>query len=237
MPIGTCARRVSAVLLIAGLAGCGSGGKPQDSSSSSPTFDPFATSTAVSAGPPSGYDISRIAQLANAFPPDFTVEPIGPMTLTQEQAEGFAGMIKKLASTFKPPHCAEALQHPTAIAGGVMQGFAAHGPQEIVVAAAQSPQPVPVVVPPESCKHVTFNEPGKAQGSVDHIAALPIAGATVVGLKVHTEITEPGESKTVDRYQYQASLSDRVAVMLSGASDPPLLEGILAKAVAAVRGH
>jgi hypothetical protein len=189
------------------------------------------------AGPPGGYDISRIAQLGNEFPSAYSVSPIGPIMLTQEQADSFMGMVKELGSTMKPPQCAAVLQHPIALAGSKMQGFAASGPQDIMVAAAESAQAVPSVVPPDECKHTTFNEPGKLQGTVDHLPSPSIDGATVIVLKVHVEATESGMSKTIDQYQYQAALNDRIGVVVSGASDTELLESLLNKAVTAVRGH
>jgi hypothetical protein len=236
--------RMSAALLVTlvagvGLAGCGSGGQ---SASPSGGQSPSSTSSgpkplSLPAEPPSGYDISRIAQLANAFPPDFKVTPIGPITLTQEQADRAMGAMKKLGSTYNPPECDQLLKHPITLAGSKMQGFAARGSQEIMVAAAQSAQPVPTFMPVDACKHVTFDEPGKVKGTVDHLPSPPIDGLTVIVLKVHVEVTEAGTSKTLDQYQYQAPLSDRTGVVVMGSADPQLLEGLLTKAVTAIRGH
>jgi hypothetical protein len=236
---------MSAALLVAlaagvGLAGCGSGSQPSSSSSSSQSSSaPSASPTplALPAEPPGGYDISRIAQLANEFPPDFKVSPIGPITLTQEQADRLVGAMKKVGSTANPPQCAVALKQPNVLAGSKVQGFAARGPQELMVAAAHAAQPVPTYVPVDACKHMTFNEPGKLQGTVDHLPSPPIDGVTVIVLKVHLEVTEGGESKTVDQYQYQAPLSDQTGIEVMGESDPQMLEGLLTKAITAVRGH
>jgi Domain of unknown function (DUF5642) len=238
MPLVACVRWVCAALLTAvtagvGLPGCGSDGQPRPAGS--PASAP--TSAASPAGPPAGYDISRIAQLANEFPPGYSVSPVGPITLSQEQADSFVGMVKKLGSTFEPRQCAEVLKHPTALAGSTIQGFQASGPQQIMVAAAQTAQPVPSVVPPAECDHVTFNDPGKVQGTVDRLPPPAIDGATVVVVKVHVEATDSGISKTLDQYQYQATLNDRTGVDVSGESDTHLLESLLGKAVMAVRGR
>jgi hypothetical protein len=238
MRIGRSVARVAVGMLVVmpfGLSGCSSGAQPHSSSSGAPSTD--AQPAAVPKEPPGGYDISRIAQLSNQFPPGYSVTPIGPITLTQEQADLFIGFTKKLGSTFDPPQCAEALKHPMVLAGSKVQGLAAHGPQEIMVAMAQTAQPIPTFVPVDACKHVTFNEPGKLQGTVDHLPAPTIDGVTTICLKVHLDITESGISKTIDQYQYQAALSDQTGVEVTGQSDTQLLEGLLTKAVTAVRGH
>jgi Domain of unknown function (DUF5642) len=224
---------VLAVVTLAGAsAGCGSSGQHSGNGATSSTSKPAAAPTQ-----PPDYDISRIGQLANEFPPDFSVTPIGPITLTQEQVDSFAGLTKKLGSTIEPAQCATALKHPHMLVGSVVQGFAAGGPQEIMVAAAHTPQPIPAIVQRDDCKHMTFNEPGKLQGTVDHIPPPTIDGLTVVAHKVHLDITEPGISKTVDQYQYQVALSDRTGVEVTGESDIQLLESLLTKAVTAIRGH
>ena len=220
------------VVTTLGLSGCGSSGQHSGNGAPSSTSKPAAAPTQ-----PPDFDISRIAQLANEFPPDFTVTPIGPITLTQEQVDSFAGLTKKLGATIDPPQCATALKHPHMLVGSVVQGFAAGGPQDIMVAAAHTPQPVPTVVPSDECKHLTMNEPGKLQGTVDRLPSPTIDGLTIIAHKVHLDITEPGASKTVDQYQYQAVLSDRTGVEVTGASDTQLLESLLTKAVTAIRGH
>lgn len=230
--------RVAVGLLVVttlGLAGCASGGQPHSSSSGAPSSKSQPAAAPKEA--PGGYDISRITQLASQFPSGFSVTPFGPITLTQEQADSFSGLTKKLGSTFDPPQCATVLKHPNILAGGKVQGLAAHGPQEITVAAAQSPQPIPTVVPVDACKHVTFNEPGTLQGTVDHLPAPTIEGVTTICLKVHLDITEAGISKTVDQYLYSAALTDQTGVQVTGESDTQLLESLLTKAAAAIRGQ
>jgi hypothetical protein len=235
----TAARRVGAALLAAvtvgvGLAGCGSGGQSHPSSSAASTS---ATSATVSNEPSGGYDISRISALANQFPPGFTTTPIPRTTLTQQQADSFAGLAKQFPFTFDPPTCAALLKRPHILAGTELQGLVATGPQRITVVAAQSPQPIENNLGSDACNHVTFNAPGSAQGTADRIPGPSIDGVPTVGIKLHLDITLPSLSKSMDQYLYLAVLSNKTGVDLEGESDTQLLESLLVKAVTAIRGH
>jgi hypothetical protein len=144
MPIRRSVARVAVGLLVVtalGLSGCTSGGQPH--SSSSGTSSTKARPAAVPTNPPGEYDISRIDQLANQFPPGYSVTPIPRRTLTQEEADNFGDAFKKFGMTFDPPQCNAALKSVHVVAGSQLQGLNATGPQDIAVIAAQSPQPKP----------------------------------------------------------------------------------------------
>jgi hypothetical protein len=218
--------RVAAGLLVAvslGVSGCSSGGQ-----------------SATGPGNPSGgYDISRIDQLANQFPSDFTVTPIPQTTLTQEQADNFGDMFKKFGMTIDPPQCETTLKTFRAVANTQLQGLAAKGPQDITVIAMQAPQ----AFPPsggDNCSHITLSASG-IQGTADRIPGPAISGATTLGIKEHVNVTISSNSKTLDMYMYIATFGDKTGVAVTsqsdkGQSDTKLLDGLLVKGVAAVRG-
>jgi Domain of unknown function (DUF5642) len=220
--------RVAVGLLVVttlGLSGCASNGQP----AAGPT------------NPPGGYDISRIDQLANQFPPGYSVTPIPPTTLTQEQADEFGDMIKKFGFTVDPPQCSAALKSLQLVGGTKLQGLSAKGPQDIAVVAAQAPQPIPSPPTGDSCSHIAFTS-NVGHGTADRVPGPAISGVTTVGVKMHIDITVSGSSTTMDQQMYIAALGDRTAVTVTGQSvtgqsDAQPLEALLVKAVTAVRGH
>jgi Domain of unknown function (DUF5642) len=222
------------VVTTLGLPGCASGGQPHTSSSPSAKAQPAAVPTK-----PSGeYDISRIAQLANQFPPGYSVTPIPRRTLSQDEADNFGGQFKKFGMTVDPPQCNAALKSVHVVAGSQLQGLSATGPQDIAVIGAQSPQPKPSSPVIEGCDHIVLTAPGKETGTADILPGPAISGVTTNGMKMHLDITLPdGASKTMDLLMYMAALGDKTAVTVTGQSDTQLLEALLVKAVTAVRGQ
>lgn len=221
-----------------GVSGCASGGQPHSSSSgtSSASGQP-AAGPAKSAG---GYDISRIAQLANQFPAGFSVTPIPRTTLTQEQADNFGDMVTKLGIVIDPPQCEALMKSVRLIGGSQLQGLRGSGPQEITVIAMQFPQPTPLPGGGDNCGHITVTAPG-VDGTADRLPAPAISGATTTGVKEHLNITTAGVSQTMDQYMYIAMLGDKTGVSVTsqsdkGPSDTQPLEKLLVKGVAAVRG-
>lgn len=227
------ARRIGIASLIAaavgsGLAGCSSGDKSASQNSSS------STSTTPEA--PGGFDISRIDQLANQFPPDADVTPIPHTKLNQEEANTLAGMRKEFQ--YDPPQCGTLLSKSTHLGeGSQIQGISVRQPEQVVILAVESP--AAVVDPPEvaGCNRVTFNVPDEVKGTAERIPAPPIAGIKTTGTKTHMEIKTPEGPRTVDETTFRAELSGRVEIAVGGKADPARLGDLLNKAVVAVRGH
>jgi Domain of unknown function (DUF5642) len=223
-------RTAVALLLAAGLAGCGSGDKSATSTQSA------SSSTTTTAEAPGGFDISRIDQLVSQFPPDSGVTPIPHTKLNQQEADTLAGMRKEFV--YDPPQCGSLLSKSTHLSeGSQIQGITAHKPEQIVVLAVESPQAV--VDPPEiaGCDRVTFTVPDEVKGTAERIPGPTIPGIKTSGTKTHMDLTTPEGPKTVDETTFRAELSGRVEVAVGGKADPARLEDLLNKAVAALRGR
>jgi hypothetical protein len=226
--------RIGLAMLAAGLTSCGSNSPKANGPQSTPSATKVPPAT-VLAEPPGGYDIGRIANLATQLPPGFTVTQIPRTTLTKEQADSIAGLSKQFAFTFDPAHCNTVLKPAGVDAGSVSQGLVAHGPQEVTVVAAQSPQAIPDTVVGAGCSHVTFKSQDTAQGTADRLPGPAIDGASTSAVKVHLDFATPTFSKSIDRLTFFAALSDKTAVVVDGESNPQLLADLLVKAVAAIR--
>ena len=195
------------------------------------------------AEPPGGYDISRIAALANDFPPGYTVTPIPRTVLTQkmvDDANGFVGAGKPL---FDPPQCA--MQHRgNLVEGAVMQGVTAHGPtglpgralpQFVMVLATHTEQPIHASKPAPGCDHVSVTMDG-ANGTDERVSGPTITGVPTEGVKTHW-VSAPITGQPEDTYIYIALLSNKTLIQVTGKNDPQLLQDLLVKAVSAIRGQ
>lgn len=235
MLIANATVRIGLVMLaVAALTSCGSNSpKANGPHSTSSTANPPPKALVE---PPGGYDIGRIANLANQFPPGFTVTPVPRTTLTKEQADSVAGLSKQFAFTFDPPQCNTVLKPAGVEAGAVSQGLLAHGPQtEVTVIATQTSQPIPDTVVGAGCSHVAFKSQDTARGTADVLAGPAIDGASTSAVKVHLDFATPGFSKSIDRLTYVAALSGKTAVVVDSESNPQLLADLLVKAVAVIR--
>jgi hypothetical protein len=213
----------------AALAGCGSGGKP-----GAPTQS--ASSSSATAEAPGGYDISRIDQLANQFPPDSGVTPIPHTKLNQEEADKLAGL--RTEFRYDPPQCGALLSKSTHLgAGSQIQGISAHKPQQIVILAVESIAAVADPAKVAACARVAFTVPDEVKGTAERIAGPVIAGVTTSGTKTHMDLTTPDGPRVVDETTFRAELSGRVEITVGGKADPARLQDLLNKAVVAIRGH
>ena len=232
-----CLPRVAAVLFLAatlgpGVAGCGSDSK----SGAPPAPSTSSSAAATSAQAPGGFDISRIDQLANQFPPDSEVTPIPHTTVNQEEADTLAGLRKEFS--YDPPQCGALLSKSSHLgAGSQIQGVSARKPPQIVILAVESPAPVASDPKIAGCDRVTFTVPNEARGTAERIAGPAIDGATTTGTKTHVDLTTPEGPKSVDETTFRAELSGRVEIAVAGKADPARLEELLTKAVIAIRGH
>ncbi|WIM87347.1 DUF5642 family protein [Candidatus Mycobacterium wuenschmannii] len=234
MMLATVAVRTGvAMLAVATLASCSS----KTPKPSSPPSTPSAakTTTTKPAEPPGGYDIGRIANLANQLPPGFTTTEIPRTTLTKEQADSAAGLEKQFAFTFDPPQCNTMLKPTGVEAGSESQGLQAQGPQQLMIMAVRTAQPLPDTILGAGCDRVAFSSQEGARGTAERLGGPAIDGVTTAAVKVHLDFAVADFSKTIDRLSYFALLGDKTAVLIDGEKDPQLLEDLLVKAVAAIR--
>jgi Domain of unknown function (DUF5642) len=219
--------RIGASLLLAvtsgvGLTGCGRPGSG-------------AMAASAPSEPPGGYDISRIADLADDFPPGFTVAPISHRAVTQQMVDNRDGLAGRLKPLVSPPQCAPATQL-NLVVGEQTESLNADGPQHVTVMATQSAQVNPASVVPVGCDQLslTINDVSGARGTEQRVSSPTIADIPTYGFMIHWE-TAPIIGGPRDLYKYGAILSDRTVVGVQGESDPTLLQKLLVDAVAAIR--
>lgn len=229
-------RCTAGVAAVAGvlLAGCGGHDTGPAGISGAPPSEPAAVSPA--AEPPGGYDISRIATLADAFPAGYTVTELPRTTLTQEQADSAGGLGGSFPMTFDPPYCNTMLKAPHVVAGSQSQGLLAAGPQQITVMVAQSAEPNSDTLLGGGCDHVTVKIADMGQGSMDRLPGPEIPGVITAGVQAHIDMSMGGAGQSIDRTVFFAGLSDKTGIMVMGESDPKLLADLLVKGVDALRG-
>jgi hypothetical protein len=232
-----CGNRRLAVLVIAfgtsiAVLSCASPREGAQNRSSS------SSAAATSGESDGGYDISRIAEVEDDFPPGFTPRWFPLHVLNEEQATSVGEVVYGEPSTVDPPQCASVLKPVHATAGTESVGFRADGPQgQMSVGADRFPVSVRVDIPSVCCDRTSYTvEKLRQSGTVERIGAPDIDGATTTALKIQID----GADK-VD-YYHIAFLGDRVSVDLRARVDPnfqaePFLSDLFGKAVAAVRGR
>ena len=181
-----------------------------------------------------GIDITRIHQVQNEFPPGYTVKPLPPLTLTQQQVDQLGGLSGTMPFTFDPPQCSAMLKPVAAMPGARSEGLDAQGAEPITVLAVQSPVPGPAQ-PDTGCDHVSVKSPGIAEGTVDRISGPAIDGVDTTGIKIHLTVTRGKLAQSLDRYTFVATLSPTTAVVVQGDAGPDTLQDILTKSVAALQ--
>ncbi|BBX34438.1 hypothetical protein MMAG44476_28764 [Mycolicibacterium mageritense DSM 44476 = CIP 104973] len=216
-----------ALLTALTVSGCGADAPEAPTGSS-----PAASAPAVE--PAGGYDITRIHELQNQFPPGYTVKPLPPITLTQEQVDQLGGLSGAMPFTFDPPHCDTMLKPVPATAGARSEGLDAQGVEPITVIAVQSPTPARSEVG-AGCDHVSVRSPGVAEGTVERIAGPDISGADTMGVRIHLNVNLKQTTRSMDRYTFVATLSPTTAVVVQGDANADVLQDLLTKSVAALR--
>jgi hypothetical protein len=223
------ARQIASLLAAAGvtaaLAGCGHAAQQK------PTASPSSSNAPA-------YDISRVDNVKNDFPPGFTVDAHPSRTLDQHDIDSpdtdpFAG------ATVDPPQCRPAIipRNANPLVSTQAAGVSGHGDRgEIDVAALRSPQPVSASQPPAGCDRVTISGSPEVSGIAERVPAPNIDGVTTTGVKVSATGEEDAE------YLFTAALNDQTTVIVTGTADAELnpqqlMSDLLVKAVSAVRGR
>jgi Domain of unknown function (DUF5642) len=235
------ARGIASLLLAFGagvtLAACGHSQDSKPTGSASAELQPPSSSRA-SAATPGAYDLSRVDNVKNDFPPGFTTDAHPAKILDQHDIDS-SGIIAFTKAHVDPPQCRSLIIPPYAepSIGTEAAGVRGEGDQgKIYVVALRLPQPVPASPPPAGCDQVSLSGSPEAAGNAERIPAPKIDGLTTTGVKLNpTDAEDPG-------YIFTAALNDHTSVVVMGSADAQLnpqqlLSGLLGKATSAVRGQ
>jgi Domain of unknown function (DUF5642) len=241
-PRRAAAGQIASLLVTVGLgaltvAACGGSQQPTPTGSSSAREQPPSSSSA-SAAPAAKYDIARVENLKNDFPPGFKISSQPPGTLDQEDIDK-SNIIPYTQAKFDPPQCRALVIPPYADPSVGANEASVSGDQDqeqIDVVAMQLPQPTPASQPPAGCDKVSLSGAPEATGTAEPIPAPKIDGVTTTGVKL-----SPADGSDPD-YMFTAELGNQTCVVVMGSvaeerNPQQLLSDLLVKATAAVRGQ
>ncbi len=227
-------RQIASLLAAAGvtaaLTACGNAAEHQ------PAGSPSAPPSSSSA--PTGYDISRVANVKNDFPPGFTVEVHPPRTLNRHDL-GSSDIDPFAGAKVDPPHCGPAIIPPNAnlSVGTRAAAVSGHADRGVIeVDALRLPKPIAVGQPPAGCDRVTLSGSPEVSGAAERVPAPTIDGVITTAIKT----SAPGEEDP--EYLFTAALDAQTTVLVTGNTDAELnpqqvMSDLLVKAVSAVRGR
>lgn len=184
------------------------------------------------------YDISRLSEIAPAFPPG-NVAQVTPMARMDYVSPGDIDQVAGgTLLSVDPPQCRSLLIPVTASVGSEVARIYAPGPtSDISMMAVKLTDPLTADLPVQGCDHVSYTLDGADPGgTVERIEAPDIDGARTQGIRYQVS-TDP----VAFTYEYTAFLGDRVVVTLrtsrkQEAPEPPGVSDLLGDAVAAVKG-
>ncbi|MDT5107464.1 MAG: hypothetical protein QOI25_4977 [Mycobacterium sp.] len=219
------------LLMCVGIASAGCSTSAKQSENAPPT----------SADAAAGYDLARLSEVKDDFPPDFTPSPFGAAKLDPAYVD-LVGAVVSYGKPFTvdPQECRALLKPVDGQVGAVTNGSLFDGPNKQSIAVnADAPVTVPAEIPGANCYRMTFdvqNHAVRTRGTAERITAPAIDGAVTEALKIQADGYPDVE------YYYAAILDDRLYVNVAARVDPsfaaqPLLPDLLVKAVAAVRGR
>ncbi|MDT5195588.1 MAG: hypothetical protein QOF88_7263 [Mycobacterium sp.] len=223
-------RRIAALLVTAVvLSGC-----------SSSTTGPAKTPTS-SVEESAGYDLSRLAEVKDDFPPDFTPSPFEVAKLDPAYVDQVGAVVSYgKPFTVDPQQCRALLKPVDGRIGADTNGSRVDGPNKQSIAVnADAPVTVPAEIPATNCDRMTFdvkNDAVRTRGTAERITAPIIDGAVTEALQIQIDGYPDVE------YYYAAIVDNRLYVNVAARLNPsfdaqPLLPDLLVKAVAAVRGR
>jgi Domain of unknown function (DUF5642) len=223
-----------AVGLVTAVAACGQSAQTKPTGSSS-----AQSSSSAPAAPAANYDISRVENVKNDFPPGFKPDSRQKTTLAQQDIDD-PQIIPFTKAKFDPPQCRAFVVPPYVdpSVGTQAAGVRADGEQgEIDVVAMRLPQPIPASQPPADCGHVSLSGDPDTTGTAEPIPAPKIDGVTTTGIKL-----TPADQDASVEYMFTAELGDQTSVVVLGGTADELnpqqvLSDLLVKATSAVRGQ
>jgi hypothetical protein len=207
---------------------------------SSSTTGPAKTPTS-SVEESAGYDLSRLAEVKDDFPPDFTPSPFEVAKLDPAYVDQVGAVVSYgKPFTVDPQQCRALLKPVDGRIGADTNGSRVDGPNKQSIAVnADAPVTVPAEIPATNCDRMTFdvkNDAVRTRGTAERITAPIIDGAVTEALQIQIDGYPDVE------YYYAAIVDNRLYVNVAARLNPsfdaqPLLPDLLVKAVAAVRGR
>lgn len=211
---------------------------------------PSPSSTSTQQG--AGFDISRVADIKNAFPPGFTVRTDLSKTLSQQDIDRAGIHILKQA-LLDPPQCLPAIIPPYAdlTVGTKAAGVVANGdPGGIHVTALRLPEPVRGSQTPAGCDRIKVSS-ASVNGTAERVPAPHIEGATTTAVRLvenekdNDYIFAGSDDHILQQdpdYLLTAALDGQTSIVIRGRVDrqldpQQLFSDLLVKAAAAVRGR
>ncbi|SRX95837.1 hypothetical protein MSP7336_04110 [Mycobacterium shimoidei] len=200
---------------------------------------PPAPSSAQPAPPPPKYDISRVDNLKDSFPPGFKTDPHPAKTLEQQDIDN-SGIMPFTQAQFDPPQCRALVIPPyvDATVGTQAAGVRGQADQgEIYIVAMRLTKPTPAGPPPAGCEQVSMSGASQATGTAEAIPAPNIEGATTTGVKL-----SPADTDEDPDYEFTVALDDQTSIVVMGSTAEQLnpqqvMSDLLVKAASAVRGQ
>lgn len=183
------------------------------------------------------YDISRLGELRDQFPPGFDrVQSTNVATLGPDAEKFFAVGVGDIVKV-DPPLCRSVLQPVRAPQDAQYMMIGGVGRGAILVGAVSSASPLGKVVVPKGCEHVSLTQRVGGRLVVSTVTRQP--GPPIDGVVTAESIAVAAQGATKS-YVFAAFLSDNVAVtsegILPGNPDAEeLLSGMLVKAVDTLR--
>lgn len=188
-----------------------------------------------------GYDLSRLAEVKDDFPPDFTPSPFEVAKLDPAYVDQVGAVVSYgKPFTVDPQQCRALLKPVDGRIGADTNGSRVDGPNNQSIAVnADAPVTVPAEIPATNCDRMTFdvkNDAVRTRGTAERITAPIIDGAVTEALQIQIDGYPDVE------YYYAAIVDNRLYVSVAARLNPsfdaqPLLPDLLVKAVAAVRGR
>jgi hypothetical protein len=234
-------RRISCALTALGmgiaLTACGQ--SEHGPAASPPAQQQSPSSSGAAPAVASPYDIARVDNVKDDFPPGFKAVPHPTKTLDQQDID-HSGVVAFTKATIDPPQCRSLIIPPYAepTVGTHAAGTKADGDQGYIdVVAIRKDQPVPASPLPAGCDKVTMSGAPQASGTAERIPAPTIAGVTTTGVEL-----SPADEDDDPDYIYTAALDSQTSVVVMGSTAEDLnpqqmLSDLLVKATAAVRGQ
>jgi hypothetical protein len=219
------------LLVCVGIASAGCSTSAKESENAPPT----------SADAAAGYDLARLSEVKDDFPPDFPPSPFEVAKLDPAYVDQVGAVVSYgKPFTVDPQQCRALLKPVDGQVGADTNGSRVDGPNKQSIAVnADAPVTVPAEIPATGCDRVTFdvkNDAVRTRGTAERITAPVIDGAIIEALKIQID----GYPDV--QYYYAAILDNRIYVNVAARLNPsfdaqPLLPDLLVKAVAAVRGR
>ena len=190
-------------------------------------------------------DLSRLAQIADGFPPGQVVNPLfGPQRMNASELARVGDLVANgAASTVSPDSCRVLLKPAHSMTGSDTVAItSATGPQDPFIAVSvDDPVAVPAAIPKSGCDRFTFAIDGATpDGAVDRLPVPTFDDAITYALKVQYTVDGSASEGQLVEYFYVAILDARslVSVWARETSDfvpEPVLPNLLTKTVNVIR--